>query len=105
VSDEPAWQARPGLRSPALLELCLRSDAEWSTTIKGSAMKRAGVRRIRRSLALAAAHLPPAEAHRALSMMEGQPSASQPDVAEAIAWARARASQPPGEDQAQGQAQ
>lgn len=93
VSADPAWQARPGLRSPEVLELCLRSDAEWSAALKGSAMKRAGVRRIRRSLALAAAHLPPADARHALSSMAGQPSASQPDVAEAIGWADARVSQ------------
>jgi epoxyqueuosine reductase len=90
VSDDPVWQPRPGLQSPALLDLCLRSDAEWSATIKASAMKRAGVRRIRRSLALAASHLPVSDAARALETMASQPSASHPDVAEAIAWARHR---------------
>jgi epoxyqueuosine reductase len=88
VSDDPAWQPRPGLKSPTLLDLCLRSDVEWSATIKGSAMKRAGVRRLRRSLALAASHLPAPDATRVLTSMAGEPSAAHPDVADAIAWAR-----------------
>jgi epoxyqueuosine reductase len=90
VSLDPAWQARPPLASPVLLDLCLRTDAEWSALIKGGAMRRAGLRRIRRTLALAAARLPRADADRALSSLAAQPSARQVDVAEAIAWARAR---------------
>jgi epoxyqueuosine reductase len=91
VSEDPAWQPRPGLQAPVLLDLCRRTDAEWSATIKGSAMKRAGVRRIRRSLALAASHLSADDATQVLSVMEREPSASHPDVADAIAWARDRA--------------
>ena len=104
VTDDPAWQARPGLRSPVLLDLCLRSDVEWSATLKGSAMRRAGLRRVRRTLALAASHLPPDDADRALSMMSAEPSAAHPDVADAIAWARARAARSPHDATAQGPA-
>ena len=90
VSDDPAWRARTGLQSPSLVALCLMTDAEWSLQLKGSAMRRAGVRRIRRSLALAAAHLSPEDAARVLEAMAAQPSAVHPDVNDAIAWARAR---------------
>jgi epoxyqueuosine reductase len=105
TSDDPAWQARSALRSPALVDLCLRTDAEWSVVLKGSALRRAGVRRLRRTLALAASHLPADVAVRALSVMAGQPSALHPDVAEAIDWSRARieasASADPGSPQQQ----
>ncbi len=90
VSDDPAWQPRPALQSPTLLDLCLRTDAEWSAALKGSALRRAGVRRIRRTLALAASHLPPDAAARVLAAMAGQPSAAHPDVAEAIEWSQTR---------------
>ncbi len=89
VSDDPAWQPRPELRAPRLIDLCLMSDSAWSRVLKGSAMRRAGVRRIRRSLAYAAAHLPPDDADRAVDAMAGQPSAGHAEVAEAIAHARA----------------
>lgn len=90
VSDDPAWSARPGLQSPSLIALCLMTDEEWSLRLKGSAMRRAGVRRIRRSLALAAAHLPSDDAARALTAMASHPSAAHPDVRDAITWARTR---------------
>ena len=90
ASDEAAWQPRDGLLFPRVLDLCELSDEAWRPLLKGSAMRRAGLRRIRRSLAYAAALLPPAEAARALAALSHQPSAAYPDVAEAIAWARAR---------------
>ncbi len=89
VSDAPAWQAREGLQFPRLVELCALSDDAWRALLKGSAMRRAGLRRIRRSLAYAAAQLPAAEAQAGLDRLAAQPSAADPEVAEAIAWARA----------------
>ena len=90
TTDDAAWQPRPALRSPRLLDLCLLTDTEWSQMLKGSAMRRAGVRRIRRSLAYAAAHLPHDVANDALEALASQPSAAHADVAEAITWARGR---------------
>jgi epoxyqueuosine reductase len=58
TSDDPAWQPREGLAFPELSELCGWTDEEWRARLKGSAMRRAGLRRIRRSLAYAAASLP-----------------------------------------------
>ncbi len=55
VSDDPAWQPRDGLAFPRLVDLCRLSDDAWRTLLKGSAMRRAGLRRIRRSLRYATA--------------------------------------------------
>lgn len=54
VSDDPAWQPRPGLAFPPLNDLVRMSDADWSTLLRDSAMKRAGLTRLRRTLAYAA---------------------------------------------------
>jgi len=56
VSDDPAWQPRDGLAFPLLSSLIAMSDAEWSRKLKGSAMKRAGLTRIRRTLGYASAN-------------------------------------------------
>ena len=53
VSSEPAWLPRVGLDGPSLLDLWQQSDDELRTLLKGSPMKRAGVMRLRRNLAIA----------------------------------------------------
>ena len=88
TSDDPAWQAREGLAYPPLLDLCRLSDDAWRTHIRDSAMRRAGLKRIRRSLAYAAASLPADERRTALDALSSQPSARDPDVTEAIEWAQ-----------------
>ncbi|MBP8273261.1 MAG: tRNA epoxyqueuosine(34) reductase QueG [Acidobacteria bacterium] len=93
VSEAPEWQPRPRLRAPRLVELCEMSDDAWSAEIKGSAMRRAGLHRIRRTLAYAigARSLAGATAHDAhacLQALERHPSAAAPVVAAALAWAR-----------------
>jgi len=55
ISEAPAWQPRAGLAFPRLADLVARTDAEWSASMKGSAMKRAGLNRIRRTLRYAIA--------------------------------------------------
>jgi epoxyqueuosine reductase len=87
TSDVPAWQPRDEFRSPRLLDLCRMSDDAWTTALKGSAMKRAGLHRLRRSLAYAAANLPDAERLTALDALRTQPSAKAEIVVDAIAWA------------------
>jgi epoxyqueuosine reductase len=91
VSGDSAWQGRPGLVFPGLTELCGWSDDDWRRLIRGSALRRAGLARIRRSLAYAAAGLPASLAREALAALASQPSSESPDVREAIEWARARA--------------
>jgi epoxyqueuosine reductase len=88
ASDDPAWQARDGLAFPSLIDLCVRSDDAWRQNLSGSAMRRAGLRRIRRSLAYAAARLAPDEARRALDALASHPSAGDEIVSAAISWAR-----------------
>jgi epoxyqueuosine reductase len=86
VSTDPAWQARPGLDGPRLLDLWQRSDDELRTLLKGSAMKRAGVRRLRRNLAVAIGNTGGEGAARALESHDA-PTCHDPLVEEHIAWA------------------
>jgi epoxyqueuosine reductase len=88
VAADPVWTARPMLGGQRLEALCELPDAAWSRLLKGSALRRAGLHRVRRSLAYAAAHLPTEARGRALDALAAQPSAGDPQVAEAIAWAR-----------------
>lgn len=88
VTGDPAWTPRPMLSGSRLLDLCTLSDADWSRLLKGSALTRAGLHRVRRSLAYAAAHLSAGERAHALDALASQPSARDAQVADAIAWAR-----------------
>lgn len=88
ASADPAWQPRDAVRFPALVDLCQRSDDDWRRDLKGSALRRAGLRRIRRTLAYAAAQLPAADGSLALDALAAHPSAADEIVADAIGWAR-----------------
>jgi epoxyqueuosine reductase len=90
TSADAAWQPRDGLVHPRLIDLCRLTDDAWRTMLKKSAMRRAGLRRIRRSLAYAAASLPAAEADVALDALASHASAADAAVADGIRWARAR---------------
>ena len=87
TSDDPAWQPRAALASATILDLCRLSDAAWRALLKGSAMRRAGLRRIRRTLAYATRHLPASSAREAQDCLRSHESAAFPEGAEAIAWA------------------
>jgi epoxyqueuosine reductase len=89
-SADPAWHARSGLAFPRLIDLCRLNDDAWRDLIAGSALRRAGLARLRRSLAYAAAARPTPEAAHALDALAAHPSASAPVVADAIAWSRAQ---------------
>jgi epoxyqueuosine reductase len=52
-SDDPSWQPRPGLDAPRLVELCRQSDEALARLIDGSAMRRAGVKGLRRNVSVA----------------------------------------------------
>jgi epoxyqueuosine reductase len=90
VSADAAWQPREGLAFPRLIDLCLLSDEAWRPLMRGSAMRRAGMRRLRRSLAYAAAGLSGDERAAALTAIESQPSGQHADVQDAVSWARDR---------------
>jgi epoxyqueuosine reductase len=84
ASDDPAWQPRDVFLAPRLLDLCRMTDEAWVAALKGSAMKRAGLHRIRRSLAYSAQGLPGAARAEAIEALKSHPSAQAPVVAEAL---------------------
>ena len=86
VSSEHAWIARRGLDGPRLLDLWRKTDDELRALLKGSAMKRAGVRRLRRNLAVAIGNSGEAAAVAALRD-HTEPTCADPLVAEHVAWA------------------
>ena len=86
VSADPVWQPRDGLDGPRLLDLWARSDDELRALLKGSAMKRAGVRRLRRNLAVAIGNTGGEGAADALESHDA-PTCHDPLVEEHIAWA------------------
>jgi epoxyqueuosine reductase len=86
VSADPAWAARDGLNGPPLLELWSHSDDELRRLLKGSAMKRAGVRRLRRNLAVALGNSANPDAIPALEAAPG-PTCEDPLVSEHVRWA------------------
>lgn len=90
MSDSPAWQPRDVFLAPRLIDLCRLTDEAWVVALKGSAMKRAGLHRIRRSLAYASAALNGPDRAEALGALRAHQSAQAAVVADAIAWADAR---------------
>ena len=86
VSEDPAWQPRDGLASPPLLDLWTRSDADLRRLLKGSPMKRVGVRRLRRNLAVALGNSGDPHAAQALQSC-GEETAADPLVQEHVHWA------------------
>jgi len=56
VSADPAWQPRAAWRPAPVAEIAARSDDELRAAMKGSAMKRAGVKGLRRNLEASLRH-------------------------------------------------
>jgi epoxyqueuosine reductase len=86
MSEDAAWQAREGLAAPKLLDLWQRSDDDLRRLLKGSPMKRAGVRRLRRNLAVSIGNSGEAGAAAALAQCEEE-TAADPLVREHVQWA------------------
>jgi epoxyqueuosine reductase len=86
VTGRAAWQPRAGLDGPRLLELWQRSDEELRALLKGSAMKRAGVTRLRRNLAVALGNSRDPAAVPALQQ-HAEPTCRDPLVEAHITWA------------------
>ena len=85
-STEQAWQPRGGLDRPRLLDLWQRTDDDLRVLLKGSAMKRAGVRRFRRNLAVAIGNSGDTAASAALQA-HAEATCSDEMVAEHVRWA------------------
>jgi epoxyqueuosine reductase len=86
VATDAAFEARPGLARPRLLDVWRRSDDELRALLKGSAMKRAGVRRLRRNLAVAIGNSGDASAAGDLIQQRAE-TCEDPLVATHVAWA------------------
>lgn len=89
TSADPAWLPRPGLDGVPLLDLWRKSDTELRTLLKGSAMKRAGVKRLRRNLAVAIGNSGEGGAVTSLRGCD-QPTAQDPLVQHHVEWAMTR---------------
>lgn len=85
-SSDAHWQARDGLQEPRLMDLWLRTDDDLRRLLKGSAMKRAGVRRFRRNLAVAIGNSGDQSAARPFEALDEE-TCRDPMVAEHVAWA------------------
>jgi epoxyqueuosine reductase len=89
TSADAAWQPRSGLDDPRLVDLWRRTDDELRALLKGSAMKRAGVRRLRRNLAVAIGNSGDPSAADALEAHR-EPTCLDPLVQEHVTWAIAK---------------
>jgi epoxyqueuosine reductase len=89
--DEPGspWLPRAVFDSPSLADLWRTPDAELRRSLKGSAMSRAGLKRLRRNVAVCAGATGDADALSALRDVR-EPACADPIVAEHVAWALER---------------
>jgi len=104
VVRDACWRPKANLESPRLESLWAMDDAGLERAIAGTALRRAGVRGLRRNLAVAIGNAGPALASLLLPGMEPgpvsengprpvsdrSPSLRDPMVAEHIGWARSR---------------
>jgi epoxyqueuosine reductase len=86
VSLAQPWQPRPALDAAPLLDLWRMRDDDLRRTLKGSPMKRAGIRRLRRNLAVALGNSGDPAARDALGASTEETS-RDPLVQEHVAWA------------------
>ena len=86
ISLDAPWQPRSGLDGPRLVDLWTASDDELRVVLKGSPMKRAGVRRLRRNLATAIGNSQDPAAADALVSADTETS-RDPLVQEHVRWA------------------
>ena len=86
ISLAGPWQPRPALDGAELLELWRMRDDDLRAALKGSPMKRAGVRRLRRNLAVALGNSDDPAAADALRA-RSEATAQDPLVQAHVAWA------------------
>ncbi|HEX6465122.1 MAG TPA: tRNA epoxyqueuosine(34) reductase QueG [Vicinamibacterales bacterium] len=91
-ADQPAspWLPRAVFDSPTLAELWRTPDSDLRRSLKGSAMARAGLKRLRRNIAVCAGATGDHDALSALRTLD-EPSCADPLVAEHVQWALGKA--------------
>jgi epoxyqueuosine reductase len=87
---DSSWSSRTDLNLQSLIDLWCRSDSELSEFIGDTAMSRAGVRGLRRNLAVALGNSGQAEALDELSRERHEPTLADPIVREHVEWAKTR---------------
>ena len=83
------WLPRATFDAPSLATLWRTPDSELHQSLRGSAMTRAGVRRLRRNVAVCAGATQDEEALAALAEVH-EPSCAEPLVADHVEWALGR---------------
>jgi epoxyqueuosine reductase len=89
-TSDPSWSSRSDLNLQSLIELWRRSDSELAAFIGDTAMTRAGVRGLRRNLAVALGNSDGAEALEALCDERDDPTLADPIVRDHVDWAKTR---------------
>jgi len=89
ATSDPSWSSREDLNLAHLIDLWRRRDAELEEFVGGSAMTRAGVKGLRRNLAVALGNSGDARALDALGE-SGDETTHDPLVAEHVEWAKRR---------------
>ena len=91
-SDDASWLPRDGFDRPTIVELWRRPDTELSGLLRRSSMKRTGLTRLRRNLAVALGNTATETSRRALEPdsldSTVAPSLDDPMVASHVEWAR-----------------
>jgi epoxyqueuosine reductase len=87
-SADPAWAPRAAFDGRDLGRLWAMSDAELRAALTNSAMRRAGLVRLRRNLAVSLANTGSRSALELLARDRDEPSCRDSLVAEHVAWAR-----------------
>jgi epoxyqueuosine reductase len=92
VAAEPDFRARHGLDAPGLVELFGWSEPEYLAKTEGSALRRLGLKRWLRNLAIALGNAPPSPA--AAAALAARADDADAVVREHVGWALARQSSP-----------
>jgi epoxyqueuosine reductase len=91
TSGDAAWQPRPGLDTPRVIDLWLRPDRELRALVKGGPMTRAKLTGLRRNVAVAIGNSGDDSAIAALAESSAdRPSADDPVVRDHVLWAMRR---------------
>lgn len=90
-TSDPTWSSRPGLNLPALIDLWRRRDDELRRLIDGTPVTRAGVKGLRRNIAVALGNSGDGAAFDALTEPQpDDPTKQDPLVLEHVEWARGK---------------